>query len=52
MLDFICCDSAQPMMCAVGRIHNGLKVVFCCRHATPSGYHHHADLLTCIEHIR
>ena len=21
-------------------------------HATPSHYHHHADLLTCIEHIR
>ena len=39
-------------MCAVGRIHNGLKVVFCCMHATPSHYRQRADLLSCIEHIR
>ena len=25
--------------------------MFCFGHATPSHYHHHADLLTCIEHI-
>ena len=37
------------MMCAVGRIHNGLKVVFCFRHTTPSHYQHDADLRTCIE---
>ena len=33
------------MMCAVGRIHYGLKVVIWFMHATPSHYHHYADLL-------
>ena len=39
-------------MCAVGKKPNDLKFVFCLIHATPSNYHHHACLLTCIEHIR
>ena len=50
-LDFISSDSAQSMMCTVGRIQNGLKVVFCILHATPSHYHRHGDLLISIEHI-
>ena len=45
-------DTAQSVMYTVGRIHNGLRVVFCFVHVTPSHYHHHADLLTCIEHVR
>ena len=36
-------------MCAISRIHNGLKVVFCFRHATPSHYHHDAWLPACVE---
>ena len=51
-LYFISSDSPQSMVCAFGRGHNGLKVLFCFLHATPSHYHHHSDLLTCIEHIR
>ena len=51
-LDLMSSDDAQSMMSAVCRIHNGLKVVFCFRHATASHYHHHADLLTCIWHIK
>ena len=39
-------------MRALVRVHDGLKVVFCFMHATPSHYYHHAALLTCIEHIR
>ena len=39
-------------MCAVGRIHNGLKVVFYFMHASPSHYHHYAYFLTCIDHTR
>ena len=39
-------------MCAVGGIHNGLKVVSCFMHVTPSHNHHYADLPICIEHIR
>ena len=38
-------------MCAVGGIHNGLKVVFCYMHASHSHYHHYTELLTCIGHI-
>ena len=49
-LESISTDIAQSMMCVISRIHNGLKVVFCFRHATPSYYHHDAWLLTCIEH--
>ena len=45
---FLRVDSAQDMMCALGRIHNGRKVVFYVMHASPS---HQADLLICIEHI-
>ena len=44
-LDFNLSDTARYMMCAVGRIHYGLKVVFWFMHATPSHYHHYADLL-------
>ena len=46
------CPVYDVCLCALGRIHNGHKVVFCFLHATPFHYHHHADLLTCIEHIR
>ena len=38
--------SAQPMMCAVSRIHNVLKAVFRCMHALSP-----ITILTCIEHI-
>ena len=51
-IDFIFCDRAQSVICAVGKIHNGLEVVFCLIHGTPSHYHHHAELLICIENIR
>ena len=44
--------SSHILWCALGRIHNRLKVVFCFMHATPSHNIHHVDLLTCIEHIR
>ena len=40
------------MIYAMCRIHYGLQVVFCIRHATPSHYHHYADLLTCIWHLQ
>ena len=49
LADFISSDNAQSMVCAVGRIHNGLKIMFCFKHATPFYYHHHLDLL--ILHI-
>ena len=49
-LDFISSDSVQYMICAISRIHNGLKIVFCFMHAT-SDFDDYADLLTCIEHI-
>ena len=38
-------------MCAVGRIHIGIKVAFCLMHISPSHYHLHADLLTCNERM-
>ena len=41
---FISSDSAQSMMCTEGRIHYGLKIVFCLMRDTPSRYHHHADV--------
>ena len=50
-LIFITSDNAQFIMCAIGRLNNDLKVVFCLGHATPSHYHHAASL-TCIEHMR
>ena len=37
-------------MCAICRIHNGHKVVFYFRHATPCHYHHGGWLLACVEH--
>ena len=37
--------------CVIGRIHYGLKVLFCFRHFTPSHYHHNAWLLTGVEHM-
>ena len=51
-LDFNSSASSQSKICAVDRIHNGLKVVFHSRHATPSRSHRNADLLARIEHIR
>ena len=39
-------DGAQSMMCAIGRILEGLKVVLCFMHGTPYHYHHYADVLT------
>ena len=42
-------DTAQYMMCAIGRIHNGHKVVFGFKHATLS---HHTELLASIEYKR
>ena len=44
-LDFNSPDTARYMMCAVGKIQYGLKVVFLFMHATPSHYHHYADWL-------
>ena len=41
---------AQSMMYAMGRIHDGLKVVFCFGSATPPHYHHDAGLLIGVEH--
>ena len=41
----------QFMGCVIGRIHYGLKVVFCVRHFTAFHYHHYARLLTGTEHI-
>ena len=34
----------QFMGCVIGRIHYGLKVVFCFRHFTASHYHHDAHV--------
>ena len=42
---------AQYMGFAIGRIHYGLKVVFCFRHITASHYHHGARQLTVTEYI-
>ena len=42
---------AQFMVYVMGRIHYGLKVVFCFRHLTVSHYHHDARLLTGVEHM-
>ena len=48
-LEFIYSHRVQSMTSAIGRIRNGLKVLFCFMHATPSYYYHQADLLTFIE---
>ena len=37
---------AQFMGCVIGRIHCGLKVVFCFRHITAYHYHHNSRVLT------
>ena len=50
ILDFISSDSVQSMMCAVGRIHNSIKVVFCMLLLPLLIIMQ--SLLTCIEHIR
>ena len=50
--DFICSESVQSMMCALGRINKGHKVVFCPMLSTPSRCHHPSELLTCIELIQ
>ena len=42
---------AQFMGCVIGRIHYGLKVVFCFRHFTAFHYHHYTRLLTGTEYI-
>ena len=41
----------QFMGCVIGRIHYGLKVVFCFRHFTAFHYHHHTRLLMGIDHM-
>ena len=41
----------QFMGCVIGRIHYGLKVVFCLRHFTAFHYHHHTRLLMDIDHM-
>ena len=38
------------MGCVKGRIHYGLKVVFCFRHFTAFNYHHHTRLQTALRH--
>ena len=38
--------------CVIGRIHYGLKIVFCFIHFTASHYHHDARLLTGVEHMQ
>ena len=43
---------AQFMGCVTGRIHYGLKVVFCVRHVIAFHYNHHARLLTDIDHMQ
>ena len=48
-MDVISSDSAQFMF-ALYRMRNGLKLVICFRHSTPSHYHHYADLFISIEH--
>ena len=42
---------AQFMRCVIGRIHYGLKVVFCFIHFTAFHYHHYTRLLTGTEYI-
>ena len=42
---------AQFMGCVIGRIHYGLKVVFCFRHFTAYHYNHEARVLTSIENL-
>ena len=42
---------AQFMGCVIGKIHYGLKVVFCLRHFIAFHYHHYARLLTGTEYI-
>ena len=39
------------MGCFIGRIHYGLKVVFCFKHFTAFHYHHYARLLTSTEYV-
>ena len=41
----------QFMGYVIGRIHYGLKVVFCLRHFTAFHYHHHTRLLMSIDCI-
>ena len=45
-MDFNSSDSAQFMMCAIGRIHNGLKIMSCFMHATPDSKVHGAHMGT------
>ena len=42
---------AQFMGCVIGRIHYGLKVVFCFRHFPAYHYHHNSRLFTGIENM-
>ena len=42
---------AQFIGCVIGKIHYGLKVVFCFRHFTAFHYHHYTRLLTGTEYI-
>ena len=51
-MGFISTAAAQSMICAIGRIHNGPKFVFCFRYAIPSYHHYNTGLLTYIEHMR
>ena len=43
-LGFTSSDSAQSMLCTVGRIHNGPKVMFFFMPATGPHYHHYAEI--------
>ena len=36
-------------MCAICRIHNGLKILFCFRHTTSPHYYHNTGLFRCVE---
>ena len=39
------------MRCVIGRIHYGLKIVFCFKHFTAFHYHHHTRPLMGIDHM-
>ena len=41
----------HSLMCTIGRIDYGLKIVYSFRPDTPPHYHLHAELLISIEHI-
>ena len=43
-------DSALSMLCAIGKVDNGVDVVYCSRHDTPSHYHHDVRLLADVDH--